>query len=68
MIDEASLLALSTNSNSNTLTIHGSGEDEVIIQGGMAQGTQNVDGQTFNVYSVGAEGTLLVDQEISVTI
>ena len=66
VIDEASLLALST--ASNTLTIHGSAEDEVIIQGGVAQGTQDVDGQTYNVYAVGAEGTLLVDQEIPVTI
>ncbi|WP_298859490.1 Ig-like domain-containing protein [uncultured Sulfitobacter sp.] len=67
VIDEASLLALST--NSNTLTIHGSGEDEVIIQGGVAQGTTvGDDGQTYNVYSVGAEGTLLVDQDIPVTI
>ena len=67
VIDEASLLALST--NSNTLTIHGSGEDEVIIQGGVAQGTTvGDDGQTYNVYSVGAEGTLLVDLDIPVTI
>jgi len=66
VIDEASLLALST--NSNTLTIHGSAEDEVTVVGGTAQGTEVVDGQTFNVYSVGDEGTLLVDQEIPVTI
>jgi hypothetical protein len=67
VIDEASLLALST--NSNTLTIHGSAEDEVIIQGGMSKGTAvGDDGQTYNAYSVGAEGTLLVDQDIPVTI
>ena len=67
VIDEASLLALST--NSNTLTIHGSGEDEVIIQDGVAKGTTvGDDGLTYNVYSVGAEGTLLVDLDIPVTI
>lgn len=66
VIDEASLLALST--ESNTLTIHGSAEDQVTIQGGVAQGTQDVDGQTYNVYAVGSEGTLLIEQEISVTI
>ncbi|MEQ6202467.1 Ig-like domain-containing protein [Sulfitobacter sp. HNIBRBA2951] len=66
VIDEASLLALST--DTNTLTIHGSSEDQVTIQGGVAQGTQSVDGQTYNVYAVGAEGTLLVEQEIPVTI
>ncbi len=66
VIDEASLLALST--ASNTLTIHGSSEDQVTIQGGVAQGTQDVDGQTYNVYAVGSEGTLLIEQEIPVTI
>ncbi|MEP3441265.1 MAG: Ig-like domain-containing protein [Sulfitobacter sp.] len=66
VIDEASLLALST--DTNTLTIRGSSEDSVIVEDGVAQGTQTVDGQTFNVFSVGAEGTLLVEQEVPVTI
>jgi hypothetical protein len=66
VIDEASLLALST--QTNTLTIHGTREDSVTIQGGVAQGTHTVNGQTFNQYAVGAEGTLLVDQDIPVTI
>lgn len=66
VIDEASLLALST--ASNTLTIRGSGEDLVTVQGGVAKGTQVVDGETFNVYNVGAEGTLLVEQEVPVII
>ncbi len=61
-IDEASLLALST--NSNTLTIRGSSEDELVIEGGAADGTRTVDGETFNVYNVGSEGTLLVDMDI----
>jgi len=34
----------------------------------VAQGTQTVDGETYNVYALGAEGTLLVDQDIPVTI
>lgn len=62
VIDEASLLALS--SGSNTLTIHGGGDDSLIIHNGASKGTQTVDGATFNVYSIGAEGTLLVDQDI----
>ncbi|QUJ77010.1 BapA prefix-like domain-containing protein [Sulfitobacter albidus] len=66
VIDEASLLALST--ESNTLTIHGSAEDQVQIVGGALTGTQDVDGQSYNVYSVGSEGTLLIDPEIPVTI
>ncbi|MEQ6247280.1 Ig-like domain-containing protein [Sulfitobacter sp. HNIBRBA3233] len=65
-IDEASLVALST--ETNTLTIRGSAEDQVTITDGTLQGTQDVDGQTYNVYSVGAEGTLLIDPEIPVTI
>lgn len=66
VIDEASLLALST--DTNTLTIHGSAEDSVTIENGMAQGTQTVDGQTYNVFAVGSEGTLLIEQEVPVTI
>ena len=67
VIDEASLLALST--GSNTLTIHGGSDDSLTIQGGIAQGTQvGADGETYNAYAVGAEGMLLVDQDIPVTI
>lgn len=66
VIDEASLLALST--ESNTLTVHGSGDDQVQIVNGRLTGTQDVDGQSFNVYAVGAEATLLIDPEIPVTI
>ncbi|UWR21568.1 Ig-like domain-containing protein [Sulfitobacter sp. S190] len=66
VIDEASLLALST--QSNTLTIHGSSEDQVTIENGTLQGTQDVGGQTYNVYAVGAEGTLIIDSEIPVII
>ena len=66
VIDETSLLALST--ETNTLTIRGSAEDSVTIQDGTLTGTKDVDGQTYNVYSVGAEGTLLIDPEVPVTI
>jgi hypothetical protein len=66
VITEESLLALS--SNTNTLTIRGSSDDSVVVQGGVSQGTQVVDGETFNVYAVGAEGMLFVDHEIPVTI
>ncbi|MCX7564766.1 Ig-like domain-containing protein [Sulfitobacter sp. F26169L] len=66
VIDEASLLALST--ATNTLTIRGSAEDLVTIQGGEEDGTREVDGQTFNVYNVGDEGTLLIEQEVPVII
>jgi len=63
VIDEASLLALST--QTNTLTVHGTREDAVTIEGGEARGTQTVNGQTFNQFAVGAEGTLLIDQDIT---
>ncbi|RKE94590.1 Ig-like domain-containing protein [Sulfitobacter guttiformis] len=66
VIDEASLLALS--SNSNTLTIRGSSDDQVTIEGGVARGTQAVGDEVFNAYSVGAEGMLLVDQDVQVII
>ncbi|NIZ13777.1 Ig-like domain-containing protein [Phaeobacter sp. HF9A] len=68
-LTEADINALS--SNSDTLTIiGGSGDnDAVTISDANAQGTQTVDGNTFNVFTVGdGDTTLLVDDDISVTI
>ena len=68
VIDEASLLALS--SGSNTLTVRGGSDDTLNIEGGLKteQTEVGADGQTYDVYSVGAEGMLLVDQDINVAI
>jgi len=65
-IDEALLTALST--NSNALTILGGSDDSVTINGAVANGSETRDGTTFNVYMLGDEGMLYIDDEISVTI
>jgi len=61
-VDEAALLALS--SNSNELTIIGGSDDAVTIQGATRQGS---DGLGNDVYSLGSEGTIIIDDDINVT-
>ncbi|APX10924.1 Ig-like domain-containing protein [Tateyamaria omphalii] len=63
-ITEAQLLNLSD--NSNTLTIHGGRDDTVTIAGAQRTGSTTVDGQTYDVYSLGAEGTIILDDDIAV--
>lgn len=67
-LDEATINALSENSNS--LTIHsGDSDDAVTVTDATLAGTRNVDGEAYNVYTVGDDGTtLVIDQDISVTI
>ncbi|MEP5730663.1 MAG: Ig-like domain-containing protein [Sulfitobacter sp.] len=62
-IDEASLLALS--SNTNELLVKGGSDDSLTIQGATYQSN---DGQGHDVYSLGSEGTIIVDDDINVTI
>ena len=61
-ITEDQILALS--STTDTLIVQGGVDDSVTITGAQAQGTQDVDGQTYNVYTLG-DATLLVDDEIT---
>ncbi|MEL6885040.1 MAG: Ig-like domain-containing protein [Pseudomonadota bacterium] len=63
-ITEAQLVALSD--NSNTLTIHGGSDDTVTIAGATRTGTTAVDGQTYDVYSLGADATVILDDDINV--
>lgn len=62
-ITEAQLVALSE--DTNTLTVHGGSDDQVNIAGASRTGTTQVDGQTYDVYSLG-EGTVIIDDEIAV--
>ncbi len=62
-IDEAQLVALST--NSDTLTIHGGADDTVTISGATRSGSTTVDGQSYDVYDVGA-GTIIIDDDIQI--
>jgi hypothetical protein len=65
-IDAATLLALS--SNTNELQINGGADDTVTITGAVAAGTEVRDGQTYNIYTLGNEGTLFIDDNVNVVI
>ena len=62
MVNSRCLLALS--SNSNELTIIGGSDDAVTIQGATRQGS---DGLGNDIYSLGSEGTIIIDDDINVT-
>ena len=62
-ITEAQLVALS--SDTDTLTIHGGADDKVNIAGATRTGTTQVDGQNYDVYSLG-DGTVNIDDDITV--
>ena len=54
----------------DTLTIHGGADDTVTVAGASNTGvTQQIDGQTYNVYTMGNDGaTLVIEQDINVII
>lgn len=55
--------------NSDTLTILGGSDDTVTLTGATAAGTQTVDGETFDVYTIGdGDTTLLVEDDVNVII
>ncbi len=65
-ITEDTLLALS--SNTNELQINGGADDTVNIAGAVRQGSTSRDGQTYDIYTLGDEGTLFIDNDINVVI
>ncbi|MEP0153360.1 Ig-like domain-containing protein [Pseudophaeobacter sp.] len=70
VLTEADIKALSE--NSDTLTIHSGstpGDDSVTVTGATLEGTRNVGGENYNVYTVGTDGaTLVIDQDVTVII
>ena len=62
-ITEAQLVALSD--TSDTVVVHGGSDDTVTIAGATLTGTTNVEGDTYDVYSLGT-GTVILDDEINV--
>jgi len=60
----------SLSSNSNTVRINGGSDDTVNIQGAVrANTTETINGQTFDVYSLGNEGgSLVINEDINVII
>ena len=65
-IDEATLLALS--GNTNELQINGGADDTVTIAGATAAGSEVRGDQTFNIYTLGDEGRLVIDDDVTVVI
>lgn len=61
-ITEAQIKALSD--HTDTVTIRGGADDSVTITGASAQGTQTVDGEDFNVFTLG-DARLLIEDDIS---
>ena len=60
-ITEAALVNLS--SNTNTLVVNGHNDDTVTITGATRTGSEVKDGQTYDIYSLGTEGTLMIDDD-----
>ena len=61
-ITEAQIKALSD--TTDTVTIRGGSDDSVTITGASAQGTQTVDGQDYNVFTLG-DARLLIEDDIT---
>lgn len=63
-ITEAQIKALST--HSDQVTVYGGNDDTVRITGAVAAGTEtDADGNSYNVYSLGDEAKILVDDDIT---
>jgi hypothetical protein len=66
-LTEADINALS--GNSDTLTVHGGSDDTLTISGATANGSQTIDGETYDVYTLGDDGTtILVDEDVNTVI
>lgn len=64
-ITEADLLAAS--SNSNELTIHGGSGDTVNAAGAVdTNTTETINGQTYEIYTLGTEGVLYIQEDVNV--
>lgn len=64
-LTEASINALS--GNSNTLIVHGDGNDTITLDGATRQSDRIIDNETYHVYTIGDDGTTLVaDEDINV--
>ena len=65
-INEATLLDLS--SNTNELQIDGGADDTVTVTGAVRTGSTIRDGQSYDIYTLGEEGTLYIDDDVTVVI
>ena len=62
-LTEAQLRGLS--GNSDQVVVQGGADDQVTITGAQAAGQTQIDGQTFDVYTLGNDATVVVDEDIN---
>jgi hypothetical protein len=62
-LTEAQLRGLS--GNSDQVVVQGGVDDQVTITGAQAAGQTQIDGQTFDVYTLGNDATVVVDEDIN---
>ncbi len=67
VLTEADILALSD--NTDTLVVQGGVDDTLTVTSATLSETRDINGDTFNVYTVGTDGaTLIVDENVNVII
>jgi len=63
-LTEAQVLALS--GNSDTVLVQGGADDRVTLSGAETAGSTVIDGQTYDIYTLGTEARIVVDEDIQV--
>ncbi|AWZ22497.1 hypothetical protein RTM1035_12263 [Roseovarius sp. TM1035] len=63
-LTEAQVLALS--GNSDTVLVQGGADDRVTLTGAEAAGRTQIDGQTYDIYTLGNDATVVVDEDIQI--
>ncbi|SLN65940.1 hypothetical protein ROG8370_03059 [Roseovarius gaetbuli] len=63
-LSEAQVLALS--GNSDRVLVQGGGDDHLTIAGAQSAGSTQIDGQSYDIYTLGNDATLVVDDEIRI--
>ncbi|ARE82420.1 bacterial Ig-like domain (group 3) [Roseovarius mucosus] len=63
-LTEEQVLALS--GNSDTVLVQGGADDRVTLTGAEAAGRTQIDGQTYDIYTLGNDATVVVDEDIQI--
>jgi hypothetical protein len=63
-LSEEQVLALS--GNSDRVLVQGGADDNLTISGAQSAGSTQIDGQTYDVYTLGTDATLVVDDDIQI--
>ena len=63
-LTEAQVRALSE--NSDAVMVQGGADDQVTISGAVSGGSTRIDGQDFDIYTLGDDATVVVDSDVQV--